>query len=102
MIFPEIGLLSGHCGQTKLKILKTLEDKGLMVEEIGQKIGLKKPAIRHQLKGVRNRGKWVLGLLELGLVSQSGRGTRIDQYVYSLTDKGRQFIQEIEALFPDL
>ncbi|MFQ5821571.1 MAG: HTH domain-containing protein [Candidatus Heimdallarchaeota archaeon] len=99
---PSIELLSNsQVGRRKVEILKALAGGSLTVGEIGQKLGLDVETIRFYLNGRKNsrNGRWSPGLLELGLVSRSGRGTSTDPYIYRLTDEGKQFLMELKTFF---
>lgn len=94
---PPIGLLSKHYGRTKVELLKTLKIGRFTVKELGKQLSLAKTPIRQHLLGIRKcRGKWIKGLLELGLVERFGNGSKTDPHIYHLTVKGRRVVEELE------
>jgi len=100
---PEIGLLSGRYGQTKLAILRALQGKWLSMKALQAQSGLTRVPILNHLNGLRDHtGKRRPGLLRMGLVKQLGNGGPSDPYVYGVTDKGKWFIKEVANLFPNL
>jgi len=99
---PSLGLLSGSSGWTKVKILKSLVGGGLTTKEIGPELNLKSDAIRRNITIVQGPRNPYPGLLELGLVERSGRGVQTDPYMYRLTSEGRQVVEILKTVFPDV
>lgn len=100
---PEIGLLSGRYGQTKVAILRALQGKWLSMKALQDQLGLTRVPVLNHLNGLRDHtGKRRSGLLRMGLVKQLGNGGPSDPYVYGVTDKGKWFLNEVAELFPNL
>lgn len=100
LLLPSLGLLSRRAGRRKVELLKTLVKGNLGVEELRQKLGWAERIIYHHVNGRDNHGKWQPGLVEMGLVSRSGRGCMGDPSVYRLTTEGQRVVDALETIFP--
>ena len=96
-----IGLLQfGRAGRRRVELLKILVGRVMTAKQLEQKIGIKHRMLNNHLNG-RN-GQRFQGLVKLGLVKRIRWGNRFIPDVYRLTDKGKQFLEELETHFPKL
>jgi len=102
---PSLGLLGGirrKYGRTKVKILQTLTGaESMTIHQIVAKLGISRYVIYGHLHGVLWRGARRQGLAGLGLVHRV-RTDHHDTDIYSLTDAGKRFLDELATLFPNL
>lgn len=89
----------------KIAILQALTriGDGIVLTELKQQMRIPEETLRNHLftRWYQGRKSDQLGLMDLGLVARFGKGVKYNPHVYHLTDAGKQFIEELEVLFPN-